>query len=69
MGFKNQLLILIFFGKIEKNRSQTTSYLNCLFTPEKIDLRQKVLPKILDFSSHRILWHMHGVLNIDENKN
>jgi len=30
---------------------------------------QKVLPKILDSSSHRILRHMYGVLNIDENKN
>jgi len=30
---------------------------------------QKILQNFSDSSSHRIFRHMHGVLNIDENKN
>jgi len=30
---------------------------------------QKILQNFLDSPSHRIFRHMHGVLNIDENKN
>jgi len=30
---------------------------------------QKILQNFSDFLSHRIFRHMHGVLNIDENKN
>jgi len=41
----------------------------CLIGVVKVlfSLLQK-LKTFQDFSSHRILWHMHEVLNIDKNK-
>jgi hypothetical protein len=52
----------------EKKKKQQLLYINnkrwrlCL-------VHLKKLKKIQDFPSSRILCHMHGVLNIDENKN
>jgi hypothetical protein len=54
MGFKNPPLILIFFGKIEKNRSQTTPYLYCLFALEKTRRISRPLRRWKDTEKNKI---------------
>jgi len=39
------------------------------FSIEALFSCQKILQNFSDFSSHQIFRRMHGVLNIDENKN
>ena len=57
---KQELYEFFFLGR---NLSVFFFYFEALFSsPRK--------PKnFQDFLSHRILWHMHEILNIDENKN
>ena len=53
-------------GKNVRSRSdvEIIQFAKALFSSSK---NQK--NKFQDSSSHQILWHMHKVLNIDENKN